>query len=81
MINKDSKDRERNTYYYIRQVILLDTLIILKASRVSYNVDHIFPQKRYIIFKPFEKAMHVGFAGSSRLNCTTLGLHPLVPPR
>ena len=41
MVNKDSKDRERDTYYYIRRVMFLDILIIPKASRVSYNIDYI----------------------------------------
>ena len=61
--------------------MLFNTLIILKALRVSYNIDYIFLQRRHIILKPLEEAVHIGFVGGLRLNYTTLGLYPLIPPR
>jgi len=42
MVNKNNKNREENIYYYIRQVMLLNILITLKAPQISYNIDHIF---------------------------------------
>ena len=80
-VNKNSKNREGDTYHYIRQVMLLNISIIPKAPRVSYSANHILPQKRHIVLKPLKKAIHTGFIGSSRLNYTTLDLYPLISPR
>ena len=81
MVNKDSKNREGDTYYYTKQVMLLDILIILKASQVGYSIDYIFLQERHIVFKPFKEAVYIGFVGGLRLDYITLGLYPFVLSR
>jgi hypothetical protein len=81
MVNRIKINREKNTYYYIGQVMLFNTLVILKASRISHHVGYILLQRGYILLHSLQEAMYTSLVKSSRLDYLAPGLYPLIPPR
>jgi hypothetical protein len=61
--------------------MLLNIPIIPKAPQTGYSIGYIFLQGGYILFKPLEKAVHIGFVRGVELDCLTLGLYLLVLSR